>query len=178
MSAAQRYAKALFELAGKQLAPVEAALTALQPALVDEKILTTLTNPRLTPAQRRTLAISIAKTIKAPELLSNTLQLMARNNRLALLPSLLTEFQQLAATAASRTHVSVQSAVALSAEQRAQLQTLVKNFTKSKTVEIEETLQPNLLAGFRAFFAGQLWDESLSGKLARLKSQLTQTIQQ
>lgn len=177
MTAAIRYAKALYELAEvhKSVAAIAAPAAALNEALADPTVIAALNNPRLAPSDRSALAKSMAKAVNAPALLANTLNLLAANNRLPLLPGVLTSFQSMADESAGLIRAQVQTAVELTPEQQKTLAAKLKTFTGAKEISLTQTTQPSLIGGFRALFAGQVWDTSLSGSLARLKSQLTQT---
>lgn len=178
MTAARRYANALFQLGAEagQTAAVQESLAALQPSL--SELQGALANPVLSRAQRAQFAQTIAKAIKAPKVLANTLQTLAANNRLALLPEVATTYQTLTDTAAGTARVRVQSVQKLSDAQRTELKTLVKAHMHAKTVELEETTEPSLLGGFRAFFGGQVWDASLTGNLNRLATRLKLSLNQ
>jgi ATP synthase F1 delta subunit len=178
MTAARRYATALFQLGAEagQTAAIEESLAALQPALAE--VHSALANPVLSRAQRAQLATTLAKAVKAPKVLANTLQTLAANNRLALLPEVATIYQTLTDSAAGIARVRVQSVQKLTDAQRTQLKALVKNHLKAKNVELEESTEPRLLGGFRAFFGGQVWDASLTGNLSRLATKLKQSLNQ
>lgn len=180
MSAAIRYAKALFQLAeaAKQTQAVMQAAEVLQAAVTDESVTHGLANPRLSPAQRKQLAQALAKAVKAPQLLADTLGLLAAHNRLELLPATLQQLQTLADAANGTARVKVESAHPLDESQRKQITELVKKSLNSKTVVVEETVDATLIGGFRAFFGGQVWDVSLSGGLARLKNRFRQSLNQ
>lgn len=180
MTAANRYAKALFALAqeGKTQPAVTNAVTALVAALEDPTIASALSNPRLTPAQRKQIADSMAKAVKAPQPLANTLGLLAASNRLAIIPAVLASFLKLNDTASGITHVKLASAEPLTDAQRTKISDLIKKHTQSAGVRFEETVDATLKGGFRAFFNGKVWDASLSGQLARLSSTLRTTIAQ
>ncbi|MBI1308309.1 MAG: ATP synthase F1 subunit delta [Proteobacteria bacterium] len=173
-TAALRYAKALFELAQthKQLPALTSPVSALAAALADATIAAALTNPRLEPSQRSKLATAMARAVAAPALLANTLNLLASNNRLALLPDVLQAFQSLADAAAGLARVQLQTATAFTPEQLTTLKSLIKAQLKATSVEVEQSLQPGLIGGFRALYGGQVWDASVSGQLARLKTRL------
>ncbi|NBX85668.1 MAG: ATP synthase F1 subunit delta [Proteobacteria bacterium] len=179
-TAATRYAQALFQLASQsgKSAAVTQAVETLAASITDSTIAETLQNPRLQPTQRLKLADSMAKAIQAPLMLASTLGLLAQNNRLALLPQVLAAYQTLADAASATTRVQLTSAVALTEAQRTKLIENIKTFTKSKQVEVTETVQPSLIAGFRALFANQVWDTSVATGLTRLKTQLIRTAKQ
>jgi len=180
MTAATRYAKALFALSTehKQQPAVTAAVQALSAGLNDVSLASSLSNPRLTPTQRSQLAAGMAKAVKAPQLLANTLGVLAANNRLASVPAMLKAYVALTDTANGITQVQVSSATVLTAAQRASISKLVQGYTKATGVNLNETLDTRLKGGFRAFFNGQVWDASLSGSIARLETRLRNAISQ
>lgn len=178
MTAANRYAKALFALSAeqKQQAAVATAVQALAGAVKDEAVAAALANPRLTPAQRTQLAASMAKAVKAPALLANTLGVLAANNRIALIPAVLEQFLSLADAQNGITRVEVTTATPLTDAQRTKISKLIQDHAKSSGVHLNETLDASLKGGFRAFFNGQVWDASLSGRLASLGIRLRAAI--
>lgn len=179
MTAATRYAKALFQLAQeqRQLDALTTPVALLAEALRDTTLHHALSNPKLSSTQRADLAADLAKAVKAPALLAQTLGVLAQKHRLALLPEMLDAFQQLAEQHAGIIRLSVQSAEPLTADQRQRLEEIVMKDTGSTGVIFHETTQSDLIAGFRASFAGKVWDTSLSGGLARLRSSLTKRFQ-
>jgi ATP synthase F1 delta subunit len=180
MTAANRYAAALFQLADAegQGPAVAESFALLQPALADAEVLATLSNPRLLPAERTKLALVLAKAVKAPLLLANTLQVLAANNRLGLLAEVATLYQGLADAAAGTVTVRLQTAAPFTDAQRIQLKAMVKNHLKAKNVKLEEHADTHLIGGFRAFFGGSVWDASTSGNLARLAARLKASLNQ
>lgn len=180
MSAAIRYARALFELAESagQTQDVAQAAAQLQAGVGEKDAARALSNPRLMPLQRLKLAGQLAGAVKAPKLLKNTLEVLAEQNRLDILPQVLASFQQQADAAGNTARVKVQTARPLTAEQRKSIAALVKKNLKSTDVVVEESVQPELIGGFRAFFGGQVWDVSLAGGLARLKARFSQSLRQ
>jgi F-type H+-transporting ATPase subunit delta len=182
MSAANRYALALFQLAEQAGQLLVLATPVAQLRAVLPSIAATLHNPRLTPAQRTAVATALAGAVQAPTLLANTLQVLAANRRLALLPEVLTHLQSLLDAAQGTSRVRVETATALTDAQRTKLANLLSTLlatlagTKqaAKHVVLEDTVQPRLLGGFRAFVNGHVWDASVQGGLTRLHSHLRQ----
>ena len=173
-TAAQRYAQALFELAqaGGQLPALIQPMAQLQAVL--PQVAKSLANPRLSAAQRRQLAHTLATAVQAPAVLANTLKLMADNRRLGLLPDVLQHLQALTDAASGTARIRVETAQPLTPEQRTQLAEILAPLAKAKQIELAETVQPRLLAGVRAFVNGQVWDASLRGRLTRLQTSLRQ----
>lgn len=174
MSAANRYALALFQLAEQTGQLLALATPVAQLLAVLPSVATTLNNPRLTPAQRTALATALASAVQAPTLLTNTLQVLAANRRLALLPEVLTHLQSLLDAAQGTSRVRVETATDLTDAQRTKLATLLSRLADTPHVTLEDTVQPRLLGGFRAFVNGQVWDASVQGGLARLQNTLRQ----
>lgn len=173
-AAAHRYAAAMFQLAaqGKQAAAVGNAVAALSQAVADVALARGLGGQQLSRGQRLQLAQAMAKAAKAPPVMENTLKLMAANNRLADVPAMLKAYGELSDNAAGIVPIQVRTAARLTEQQRLQLRMLVKNYTHAKDTRLEETVDPTLIGGFRALFAGRAWDTSLSGGLARLAARL------
>ncbi len=120
----------------------------------------------------------MAKAVKAPVQLANTLGVLAANNRLSALSGVLSRYLQLNDAASGVTHVKLTSATPLTDAQRTKLADLIKKHTKSTDIRLEETVDASLKGGFRAFFNGSVWDASLSGQLARISNRLRATIAQ
>ncbi len=175
-----RYASALFELAAQnnQQQAVSSAVVSLAAALEDASVKASLANPRLTPAQRKSLAGVMAKAVKAPTMLANTLGVLAANNRLDQLAQVLAAYRELADAASGITLVKLASAEPLTDAQRTRLTDLLKKHTATAGIRLEETLDPTLKGGFRAFWNGKVWDASLSGAVARLSASLKQAVTQ
>ena len=174
MSAANRYALALFQLAEQAGQLLVLATPVAQLRAVLPSIAATLHNPRLTPAQRTAVATALAGAVQAPTLLANTLQVLAANRRLALLPDVLAHLQSLLDADQGTSRVRVETATALTDAQRTKLATLLATLAGTKQVTLEDTVQPCLLGGFRAFVNGHVWDASVQGGLTRLHSHLRQ----
>jgi len=101
----------------------------------------------------------------------NFLKLMAENNRLSLLPDVVTVFK----------HISEQDAKALSADvftakklTKVQLKDISASLAKrtGKTVNISQHVDKSLLSGARIVAGDLVIDGSLKAKLAKLKSEL------
>jgi len=103
----------------------------------------------------------------------NFLAVLAENRRLALLPEIAREFEQLKAMAENTIHAEVTTAMALTAEQRAQLQQALAQRFK-KTIEIHETVDASLIGGAVVRVDDFVVDGSLTSRLARLEQQMSE----
>ncbi|MCA3244788.1 MAG: ATP synthase F1 subunit delta [Alphaproteobacteria bacterium] len=180
MTVARRYALAALAVARQDAASFPKfaeAVAVLAQALKSETVLGALRNPGLSQAQRRQLASTLTKAVQAPKALGNLTLLLAQNGRLAELPAVLDALQAAMAKQAGLTTLVVQTAKPLTDAQKISLKVQVKAYTKAKDVQLQESVKPELIGGFRAFFAGLVWDASVQGGLARLKASLQQAIQ-
>ena len=169
---ARPYAKAAFELAQKAsegLASWSAKIAQSAALCRDSRILALVSSPRLQPSERVALLLPAGE---APDSsYTHYLSAMAENDRLSLLPDVQTEFEQLRATAERTLKVNVRSALPIEASQQAQLvEKLTKRFQRAVTLEI--VLQPDLIGGAVLDAGSIVIDGSLSGKLARLHTEL------
>lgn len=172
---AARYAKALLAHAhkGKAVAETVAAAASLQAAFSGSPALVAgLANIPAGEAARTTFAVGLGKSLKAPKPLADVFRLLAQHDRMGLLPEVLAAVQAENDAAAGTVRVAVSAAVPLSAAQRKSLEEYVQKATKAKDVVLEETQAPDLLGGFRAFFAGKVLDASVRGRLTRLTGHL------
>ena len=169
---ARPYAKAAFELAQKasEGLPSWSAKIAQSAALCrDSRIASLVSSPRLQPKDRVALLLPVGET--ADSTYTHYLSAMAENDRLSLLPDVQVEFEQLRATAERTLKVHVRSAMPIDASQQQQLiEKLSQRFQRSVTLEI--VLQPDLIAGAVLDAGAIVIDGSLSGKLARLHTDL------
>jgi F0F1-type ATP synthase delta subunit len=71
----------------------------------------------------------------------------------------------------------VETAVALTDTQAADLKKVLMKEFKAADVVVEQVEAPELLGGFRAFAAGRVWDNSLKGRLAELAAKFAHVIE-
>ena len=169
---ARPYAKAAFELAQKAnegLASWSAKIAQSAALCRDSRIMALVSSPRLQASDRVALLLPIGETPDSSY--THYLSTMAENDRLSLLPDVQTEFEQLRATAERTLKVNVRSALPIEASQQLQLvEKLTQRFQRAVTLEI--VLQPDLIGGAVLDAGSIVIDGSLSGKLARLHTEL------
>lgn len=169
---ARPYAKAAFELAQKAnegLASWSAKIAQSAALCRDSRILALVSSPRLKPTER--VALLLPKDEAPDSSYTHYLSAMAENDRLSLLPDVQSEFEQLRATAERTLKVNVRSALPIEASQQQQLiEKLTQRFQRTVTLEI--VLQPDLIGGAVLDAGSIVIDGSLSGKLARLHTEL------
>lgn len=189
---ARPYARAAFQSASSAGAG-EAALGAWSAFLgraaqlvADPQIQPLLGNPRVPAAQLIELLLELAgaaapigaaaaapdgRGASAPlrEEQRNFLALLAHNARLALLPQIAVQYEQLRAEAEHVADVQVLSARELSAEQSAKLQAALER-RLGRTVRLHTSVDPTLLGGAVVHHGDYVVDGSLRRRVERLAS--------
>lgn len=171
---AERYAKALFELADqdKALDGVADDLRGLKTALAESDDLTRLIrSPRLKRREQAAAMAAILEKAGATELTRKFVGLVAANRRLFALPRMIDRY--LAELAAKRGEATayVTSGQPLSESQRAKLIEMLKSAIGAK-VSVDVSVDPALIGGLVVRIGSLMVDASLSAKLERLRSQL------
>ena len=98
----------------------------------------------------------------------NLLKLLADRQRIGVLDAILLRFLELYRELRGITLAHVTSATQLSEEQQARLAEKVKAVAGSPTVDIDLTVDPNLIGGFVVRLGSQVIDTSLLGQVRRL----------
>jgi F-type H+-transporting ATPase subunit delta len=179
--AATAYAKAFLEAADSQkttdaLMPVVANLAA---GSNDAEVngLLGLGDPRRGPVARTALVKKLSTELKLPALVQNLLTLLAANKRLGEVGAVLECIVHLANARKGIIEARVETAVALTDTQAADLKKVLMKEFKAADVVVEQVEAPELLGGFRAFAAGRVWDNSLKGRLAELAAKFAHVIE-
>lgn len=106
----------------------------------------------------------------------NFLQLLIDKKRTAFLTGILEQFLALVRDRTSTVLAEVSSVTELSNEQREQVKNKVKAMTNANDVEIETTLDPDLIGGVVIKVGSQVLDASLRGQLRRIGLSLETTV--
>ncbi|RMC32955.1 F0F1 ATP synthase subunit delta [Paracoccus alkanivorans] len=171
-SIAGRYAQAVFDIVKEEggLDDLARQTDELQNALDESADLRDLIASPLYSRQQQGGAISaLAAKMGLSEVLSNTLQLMARNRRLFVLPQLIGRLRDLIAEARGEVTADVTSAIALSDEQQQRLtQTLADK--SGKKVKLNTRVDEGLIGGMIVKLGSQMIDSSVRSKLASLQN--------
>ena len=172
LTLARPYAKAAFAYASEQNATDawSNALQLLSAAVQDEAFSAYLNRPELTPAEQVDL---FAKVLGNEQTLavSNFLTLLADNGRLALLPEIDTEFEQLKSQNNKTVDVVIESAFPLDSVQEQKLaHALEKRLNSAVKVTVE--VNPALIAGVVIRAGDQVIDDSVLSKLDKMRTRL------
>lgn len=166
-----RYAEALIDLAGdaKSLNRVEKDLKTIAAAFADNEDLRRVAESPVFATEDKVAALSaIAKSAKASPLTQKFVGLVAANRRAADLPDIIASFNEMLALKRGTQVAKVTSATALTQAQLTQLKSKLKAET-GQAVDIETSVDPDLLGGFKVKLGSRLYDASLKTKLEDLR---------
>jgi F-type H+-transporting ATPase subunit delta len=169
------YARALYELARErgELEQAGAELARVV-ALVDAEptLRAVLTRPWVPAAACRAVAQEVAARLGCAPLVRDFVALAAAQGRGGELEAILEAYRALVDEGRGRVRARVRSAVALTPEEREHVARALGRALGDKRVEVDEVVDPRLLAGFIAEVDSYLVDASLDGQLARLRERL------
>jgi len=172
---AKSYAKAIFELARErdQADQLEAELARVA-ALIGEggELATVLSQPWVTPANKRKLAEELGQRLELSKLGRDVLALVAAHGRADHLRAIATAYRGMLDAAHGRVRARVRTAVPLTDGDRTALTAKLSSVLESKQVVLDEVTDRSLLGGFVAEIGSLIVDGSLDGQLARLRHQL------
>ncbi|KAL6911495.1 hypothetical protein ACP4OV_000300 [Aristida adscensionis] len=149
-SAAESYASALSEVAAENgtLEATVSDMEKLEKIFADEAIAEFFDNPTVPRDEKTKLIDEIAKAYELKPHVVNFLNVVVDNFRAALVPQIVTEFEN-AYNALSGTEVAtVTSVVQLESQDLAQIAQHVQKMTGAKNVRIKTLINPDLIAGF------------------------------
>ncbi len=169
--AAPRYAQALLELAeeSKSLKTVEKDVKTLKAIFANSDDLRRMAaSPVFAIDDKIAAFTAVAKKAKIGKLTTQFIGTVVGNRRAAEMPSILASFEAMVARRKGTQVAKVTSAQKLTA---AQLTSLKSNLKKSlgQTVDVETSVDPDLLGGFIVRIGSRLYDSSLKTKLENLK---------
>lgn len=171
---AQRYAKAAYDLAAESSAvpSLNDDMQALQAMIVSSDDLSRLLrSPRVGAEAAGAALAAIAKKAKLSPVMANTVTVMALKGRKNLIPDFLQGLAMLFADQADQVNAQITSAHALTAKQADAIAQSLKAMA-GKTVEIEQVVDEQILGGLVVKLGSTLIDDSVAGKLDRLKRKL------
>lgn len=111
---------------------------------------------------------ALAKGIKLSSVSEETLKIVAKNNRLKLVPLILDEFIELYYKDKGMVEVFVESAISLTDEQDSKLRSILMKKLNSDIV-ISYNVDPEVLGGLSVRFNSYLVDDTIRSKLEEVK---------
>jgi len=172
---AKSYAKAIFELARErdQADQLEAELARIGAFIgEDGELATVLSQPWVTPANKRKLAEELGQRLELSKLGRDVLALVAAHGRADHLRAIATAYRGMLDAAHGRVRARVRTAVPLTDGDRTALTAKLSSALESKQVVLDEVTDRSLLGGFVAEIGSLIVDGSLDGQLARLRHHL------
>ncbi len=172
---ARRYVSAFFALAEEQKKHenVKKDLLALQEVIAKSPELQKfLVNPVITRKQAKSAMSAVLDALKASDLTQQFFARVAGNRRLALTPLLIENYLEKLAASKGELTVQVISAAAL---EKGQADVLAKALAKAtgKKIGMKLSENPELIGGIQVRIGSTMLDDSVSGKLVRLRQALT-----
>lgn len=171
-SIAGRYAQAVFDIVREEggLDDLARQTDDLDAALADSADLRDLISSPIYTRDDQARAIgALTQKMGFSTVLSNTLQLMARNRRLFVLPQLVRQLQARIAEERGEVTAEVTSAVALTDDQQTRLRdTLARK--SGKKVKLNARVDEALIGGMIVKLGSQMIDSSVRSKLASLQN--------
>jgi F-type H+-transporting ATPase subunit delta len=165
---ARPYARAAFEhaVAAQQLAAWGDLLAKASVVIADERVAPLVGNPHVKRAQLVDFVLDLAGAA-GNERARNFMQLLADNNRLAVLPEIATQYAVLRAEVENTVEVTVTSALPLDAAQSEKLtQALTRRLRR--TVRLHAEVDASLIGGAIVLAGVFVVDGSLRGRIERL----------
>jgi len=168
---AERYATALYDLAGEQnaLDTVAADLKTLR-KMTDESddFRRFINSPVLSRADQAKAVQALAEKAQLSGLTQKFLGLAAANRRLFALPSVIAAYLDRLATRRGEVTAEVTSAVTLNDTQMSAITAALKQ-TVGRTVALTSKIDPSILGGLIVRVGSRMVDSSIKSKLQRLK---------
>jgi F-type H+-transporting ATPase subunit delta len=168
---AERYATALFDLAGeaKALQPVEADLDRIAALIAESEDLRRLIVSPVFSAEDQVRALSAVLAKAGIEgLAANVARVMAQNRRLFALPAAIAAFKRIAARQRGEVAADVVSAEPLNDRQVADLKAALKA-SLGKDVTLNQRVDQSLIGGLIVKVGSRMIDDSLKTKLNSLR---------
>ena len=171
---ARPYAKALFDVAqaDKKLGPWSDALNAAAAVLGDANARRVLANPALDQGKRADFIRAVSVGLKGADVFESAqgkalLSLLAENDRLAVLPEIATQFDELKAAAENKVKATLVSATAVDA---AVAERVKQALTKRLGCDVELSLEvdPSLIGGAIVRAEDMVIDGSVRTRLEQL----------
>lgn len=171
---AKRYSKALFELSmdNRTQEKVFSDLRALETIFAaDKATMDFLTSPVVQPSQKAAvLKAALENKGLTKEVYELTL-LLARNDRFAILPDLVSAFEKEIDASNNVTRGVVRSATTLGQEERSRIEKTVEEFLKKKVI-MTYKVDPTVIGGLVAQVGSYTFDDSIQSHLTRMNEEL------
>ena len=174
-TAAQRYARALFDVALHERADLDAierALTAFADLFTANPALSkVMLNPAVPAPRKRAAVAALIASAGLPPVVAKLLVLLAERDRLILLPDLLAAYRHRLLDHQNVVRAEVTTAAALPPEQAKAVERSLAKAT-GRAVVLEARVDPAIIGGVVAKVGGTVYDASITRQLERMKERL------
>lgn len=173
----ERYAHALLAAAKRQNAVAQVMQDAellIPRSKLDERLHLFLEAPQI-PTEAKSNLIRKAMENHVHPLTHNLMQLLLQRGRIEYTRPIIRRFVVLAEREQGILEAQVATAVQLDDSERQELQQSLERFTKAR-LKIQYVTEPTLIGGVRFSYGEMLVDDSVSGKLYRLRQELEQAV--
>lgn len=175
---AERYAQALFDVAQKnnKVQEISESLEALGSSIEKNvEVKNVLISPLLTNQQKVDI-IKNALGSNVSKELATFFDLLAKNNRLAAIPEVVTAFKNAIARTSGVVTGEVQSAVELSDQEKSEVKNIIE--TKlSRKVELQYNVNPKMIGGIEAKVGSYIFEDSIKSHMQKLNDYITRRVQ-
>ncbi|ANB14537.1 F1F0 ATP synthase subunit 5 [Sugiyamaella lignohabitans] len=176
------YASALYTASAKDstIEATEKGLTSLKSLISeDAKLATIIANPALSASDKKTVVEAISQSAGLDKTVSNFLSVLADNNRLSLLPEVITKFEVLSNAHQGFVDATVTSASPLDDKTLGRLKAAISQSEfvgEGKKLRITNDVKSEILGGLVVEIGDRTVDLSVSAKIARLNKLLTDSV--
>lgn len=174
---AERYAQALLETTEFESALVDdiaQKLNMLSEIWNSEgQMRNFLLHPEINNAQKKDMLSDIAKELKLPQLLLNTLFVLIDRDRIALIKDLSVIFEEKANNTLKKATAVIKSAAPLSQSDKDALHKKLCTIFDKKEIEIEATTDENLIGGIMINVDRSRIDATIKNTLNEMKNKIT-----
>jgi len=174
---ADRYSKALFELAQEQnnLEAVQDTMSGIRKLIISlEDFRQFLSNPLLSYEERCIILSALFKG-KIPELTFRFLLFITCKNRLGILKNIIESFDIMYLSATRQIRAYVKTALPVNGEDKAFINQHLQDKFHQRMIT-RWILDPSLIGGFRIFAQGKIYDYSFRNQLNHFLQQTTQPV--
>jgi F-type H+-transporting ATPase subunit delta len=171
---ARRYAKAIFTVGQEQgkfeeYAEILQAIAGLYQS--HSEVADALTNPMYPMDMKEKVMAGMIKSMKVDKIMGNFLKLLVQKKRADILPEIAESYKVMVDEAKNISHGNVISAVKLTDDLRANIQTVLEKLT-GKKVELTTSVDPTIIGGIIAKVGDLVLDGSIKTQLAGLKDSI------
>ena len=173
---AVRYARALFAAFPDQAQnePIAGLLTGIANAFeTDRQLRDRLLDPAIPRAKRSEALATLARQAGLPQGVSNFLNILVDNNRIAAIPSIAAVFEEMREEAMGIVPAEITTAAPLNDEQQKRARAAVRKLT-GRQVRLTCTVEPAMIGGAVTRIGSTIYDGSLRTQLSQLRRRMAE----